>query len=318
MPFVGQVASAPANTDFVNYGQEVFDRGMAAANSSWSLFTDVRGTIGSEGIDLFNIGPSPGVSEITSSRPFASLRKYNRRIPPKKWGPDGISLRRDEVEGDKTGAVAKRLKDYLDVVSDFYWKPVIDTLLGNPTGIDGVAILSNSHPHGPSGATWDNLAAAWSTSVVEGSIERMYALRNEYGEPMGIRPTHILVGPALEKEALEFSGSDRIVPIGPAGAEAATSVNAAVVFRNWVGGRFNVIMDPRITGTGFSSSWFLMDLSKPGVRPIVGGEVIGPQAFVADSPNSPHMIDRSEYAYYAEAFASIGGAIPHVIDGYIA
>jgi hypothetical protein len=308
----GQLAGASANTEYKNYGQEIFNRPMGGP---FSLYTQILPCDG-RALELDAIGPSSEAEEMLGSRVWTGFRQYAKRVEVKPYSIKGASLRRDLVDKDPTGAMAARLRDFLDGARDFWDKPVTDVLLSNPTGIDGVALLSASHPHGPDGGTWDNITTGTlSQTELKTGWVAMTSLRNERGAPMGIMPTHLMVGPKYYREALDLTGSARPVPISTAGAVDATStVQSAVLQENWLKGQLQVILNPRMVGTTYEDDWFLMDLSK-SVRPIVAGEAIAPEAFVATSADSAGMQNLSQYRYWVEGYAAIGGGVPHVIYG---
>lgn len=312
---VGSLSIASANTQFLSIGQEVFNRPMDGQFSLYSTEQPCDGLY----MELDALGAAAGVSELTGSRPGANIRAYARRVPVKPYTTPVLELPRNVVENDKTGMVSKRLTDYLNANAAFWDKPVTDALLANGTCIDGVALLSNSHPFADqSGGTWDNLGAAFSAAQLYAGWEAMTSLVNEFGEPMNLRPTHLMVGPSLEQEAMDLLGVNRGVPYNSSGApDATSSVVAAIQLENWLKGRLQLIVNPRIVGSGFSASWFLMDLSRPGAKPMAVGQAIAPQPFVVQSGESEPMLQRSAYAYYVEGYCAISAHIPHVVYGYI-
>lgn len=313
---IGSLAQSGANTDFLAIGQEIFDR---PPEGPFTAFTEVLPCDGLS-LEIDGLGPSMAVEELLGSRVFENVRAYAKRIEVKPYSV-AMTLPRLRVEKDKTGQVQKRLRDFLNANASFWDKVATDVFLTNPTGIDGTALLSNSHPWGASGGTWDNLGGgAISSSELRAAWEAMTSLTNEKGEPMYLRPTHLMVGPAYEQEALDLVGAMRAIPYNSSGApDATSSVVAAVTLENWLKGRLQVIVNPRFVGSAYDESWLLMDLSKPGVKPIVMGEAIRPQPFVVDAsqPGADPMLNRSEYAYYVEGAAAVGGFIPHCCFGYI-
>lgn len=311
----GQLGGIAVNTEFVTAANEVFNR---RAGGPWQQFALVQ-SISGRTLEIDAMGPSPAISALNGSRPYSSLRQYARAFPVKAYTTPALELGRDVVELDKSGNVAARLRDYLSAAANFWEKPVIDALLSNPIGIDGVSILNDTHPHAPAGGTWDNkVTTALSQSTLETGIVAMRGLRLENGEPAGIFPTHLVVGPANEREALDLTGADRAVSYDNAGApDTAASVVAATTIRNWIGGRLTVVVVDRFADGTNDNSWMLMDLSKPGVRPLIVGEGIAPQGVVVDDPGSENMKERSSYAYYCEGYAAIGGYIPHCIYGRV-
>lgn len=310
----GGTANAVAiNTEFATMASDIFNR---KTDSVWSQFAKMV-PISGRYLELDAIGPSPAVSKMLGSRPFASLRAYAKPTPVVEYSADGLELDRVLVEGDKSGIVRARLADYLASTADFFEKPVIDLLLSNPTGIDGVSLLNDTHPYAAAGGTWDNkTTSTLSQSELETGIVAMRGLRFENGEPAGFFPTHLVVGPAQEREALDLVGESRLVPYNSSGAPDATSSVVAVAgLRNWIGGRLSVIVVDRFANGTNDSDWLLMDLSKPNVRPMAVGQLSAPSGVVNDSPTSEAMVQRAAYQYYVGASAAITGYAPHCIYG---
>lgn len=307
----GALATANANTEYLNYGQSIFDRPMSGP---FEVYTQIL-TCDGRALELDGIGPSSEAEELLGTRTWKAFREYAKLIQVKPYSIKGASLPRLRVDKDPTGAMAARLRDFLDGARNFWDKPVTDVLLSNPTGIDGVSLLNDSHPYGADGGTWDNKTTDTlsQTSLTAGWVA-MTGLRNEEGAPMGIMPTHLMVGPSQYREALDLTGAARPVPFSNAGApDASSNVVAAVMQENWLRGQLQVVLNPRMIGTN-ASDWILMDLSK-SVRPIVAGEAIAPQAFVATGADSPGMQQQSEYRYWVEGYAAIGGGVPHIVYG---
>lgn len=308
----GALATANANTEYLNYGQEIFNRPMGGF---FELFTQVLPCDG-RALELDAIGPSSEAEELLGSRPWSAFREYAKRAEVKPYTIRGAALRRDKVDKDPTGAMAARLRDFLDGARDFWDKPVHTLFFSNPTCIDGVALLSTTHPHGADGGTWSNkTTSTLSQSTLKDGWVAMTGLRNERGAPMGIQPTHLMVGPKFYREALDLTGAARPVPVSSAGAaDASANVVAAVMQENWLRGQLQVVLNPRMVGSDYEDDWYLMDLSK-SVRPIVAGEAIAPAAHVALGDDSEGMQQLSEYRYWIEGYGALGGGVPHVIYG---
>jgi len=309
----GQLGAINVNTEFTTMANDIFNR---KTDSAWSALAKVI-PISGNSLELDAIGPSPAVQKMLGSRPFSSLRAYSKPTPAVEYTAEGLELPRSLVEGDKSGMVRSRLADYLSATADFFEKPVIDLMLSNPIGIDSVTLLNDSHPYGASGGTWDNkVTDTLSQTSLEAGIVAMRGLRFENGEPAGFFPTHLVVGPANEREALDLVGADRMIPVSNAGApDAAANVVAAVTLKNWVGGRLSVIVVDRMANGTNDSDWILADLSKPNVRPLAVGQLIAPAGVVVDNPQSEAMVQRANYQYYVSANAAITGYAPHCVYG---
>lgn len=216
-----------------------------------------------------------------------------------------MTLRRKTVEYlDKNlGIVSSTIRNFMATGAQAYDQECIRELtaasdLGN-TCFDGVALISASHPYGSAGATWSNLASgtnySWTAQDAGRQAMREFTLEN--GEPAGMNATHLLVGPKLERKAKDANeAKDRIVLLGPTGVETTSSapgVNTATPFTNVWAGELNVIVDSRIT----DYTWRLMDLSKPGVRPIYLYEAKAPSPQIMDQMDNPDVFNRDVFTY---------------------
>jgi hypothetical protein len=112
-------------------------------------------------------------------------------------------------------------------------------------GGDGVALCSDSHPLSPvKSGTQDNKGTAALTKAnVSVAREAMMAWTDDNGQKVAVTPTHILVPPSLEDEALEISKS----LLDPTSANNTINVHA---------GRFQVIVWHYLTDT---NNWFMLD-----------------------------------------------------------
>lgn len=312
----GGLAQAAANTAFLAKGEEVFSRPKEAL---YGLYTETVACDGQH-LEIDAIGPSPVVAEIVGSRRFGSMRAYARRERVKRYGPAAIERPRLAVDKDKSGLESKFLSDYLSASASFFEAPVTAFLFTNPTGIDGVSLLNDSHPYAYGGSTWDNKSAnALSPSEFDTAISAISGLRLESGEPAGFFPTHLMVGPALRKMAHDLCVADlRPFPMAATGLEAYSSALAPTAIPNFMKGQIQVIVNPRFANGTNDSDWLLMDLSRPGAKPIIVGEAIAPQANVVDDPKSEPMIQRSAYQYYIEGQAALAGFCPFGIYGKLA
>jgi len=301
-----QLATASANTEYLAYASELFDRPI---DGPFSLYTQILPCDG-RALELDSIGPSGEAEEFLGTRAWTSLREYAKRTEVKPYSLKGLSLRRDRVDLDKTGAMAQRLRDYLSGASNFWDAPVTSAFLANPTGIDGVSLLSTSHPHAFGGGTWSNkVTTAFSQAAIDTGWAAMSALRNEAGAPFNIKPTHLMVGPSLYASAVAIAGV-RPVGVGTAGTIVTSGAVAAVPGPSYL--NLEVVLNTRMIGDN-ASDWFLMDLSKPGVRPMVAGEAIKPEAKI--QLEGEGLAQFSQYRYWVEAYGALGGGVPHVIYG---
>ena len=311
MNSAGQLNTSSANTAFMAMGSEVFAR---AENLAWQTYVKSVPCDGAN-LEIDAIGPSPEVREMTSIQRFGAYREYARRVAVKPYSADAVEFARARVDGDKSGLIELALKDYLDSVKSFFWKPVVDLLNSNPTCIDGGALLSTTHSYASGGGTWSNkVTTAFTPAAMATGVQAMVALLLENGAPASIRPTHLYVNPNLERDAKDAIGVQRPMPVDNTGVVNATSgVVAAVLGQNWLAGELQLIVEPRSSTT---TDWLLIDCSKPNAKPIIAGMQGAPEPIInGPGTNSQTYFDRDVYQYTVRARAALSGFMPHVIYG---
>jgi hypothetical protein len=309
----GQVKLEAASTAFKALSEQIFGGAKEAIYGSftWTLPCD------GEYFEVDALGPNPAVREIVGSRKWASLRAYVNRVRVKKWGPDGLPMSILKIKADRLGLVEKQLAAYLRSVENFYEKPVTDFLLSNPTGLDGVALLHDSHPYAPDGGTWDNKTTdTLSPASFATGIAAMESLQLENEEPAGYFPNILMVGPSNRKLAEDLCNNPmRVVPVSADGVEAYSSALAATAIPNqWIVGKITPVINPRFVGS-HASDWLLMDTRREEARPIIVGEAIAPAGYAVTNPESEGMVDRSEARFYVEGFGALMGGNPYSIYG---
>lgn len=230
---------------------------------------------------------SPG-----ESREYAQMRAYGQTYGVKQI-EKAMELARTDVELDPSGRVAGGLAEWVSREALLVDEDIWSEILSNPTGIDGVAMFSDSHPYGPGGATQDNLTtSALSHGSFRAAIAAMRNFKREDGTPYGVNPTHLFVGADLESTALEVTGADRAYNITNAGAfDGTANVVATGVQQNVMAGRCTVVVVPWITD---AEEWILFDLSKRA-KPFYA-EVSPIMEFMPD-PNDPTLRDRDMLRY---------------------
>ena len=219
MPIQGAVNNVNANTVYMERGSEIFSRPQTGF---WALFTDRMPLNGQQlGVEAF--GPSPTVAELVGDRQFVGLREYLKTQPVLPYSTKGLELDRTSVDQDVTGAMSKRLTDYL-ADGDYFWdKLVTDILITNTaTGIDGVSLINDSHPNASGGGTWDNkTTSALGYASFDAGMAAMRVLVGENGEPLNVAPSHLMVGPNLARTALEVVAAIRPVPYSATAQDAS-------------------------------------------------------------------------------------------------
>lgn len=206
------------------------------------------------------LGAIPGLTEWLDERRLDNLRAENIVVINKDWS-SGIRIDRNDIADDRLGIVTPRLqalaqkagRHYGTLIADFLLNGFATTKFG--ASYDGQAFFSASHKSGDEPTQSNTNAAALDPTAYDAARAGMQKLEDEFNEELGIMPTHILVGPDLERTALEVVKATAIAnPAGTAGIQ------------NVFAGTAEVIVSPKIKGA-FANHWFLLDLSM-GVKPI--------------------------------------------------
>jgi phage major head subunit gpT-like protein len=253
------------------------------------------------------VGKIPLMERWLGSRRVKSLRMFNQVIVAEPWVATMEVRRRQLMFADQLGVVARALKKFIAIQANVFDKDANTVLFSNsgagPTGFDGVALFSASHPYGPAGATQSNLAAgvALSGPALDTAMTAMSGLRLENGEPAGINPDTLIVGPALRFRAMSLVGamSDlRPIAVDAAGLESGTRV-AVAASSNVYQGSLKVVVDMRrpATGTG-AFYWELVDSTQP--KALVRHVQRAPEPHHQDQMDSPARFEFDVFRYGME------------------
>jgi phage major head subunit gpT-like protein len=212
----------------------------------------------------------PMLEPWVGARRFSFLREYNQTVV---MGPAWVQTipftRRQMQIGDQLGVIARGIKNFLSVQTGAFdataFAKYFSAAGAGPTGYDGQAIFSANHPHGPSGAVQSNLSAgvAFSPAALDAVMTTMRGLRLENGEPAGVNPDTLIVGPALEQRMKAAIGADlRVVAVDNTGKEAAAAVVAAAATTNVFKGVVTGVVDNRRPASGTGAFWWEVRDSK--------------------------------------------------------
>lgn len=256
-------------------------------------------------------GANPAFEAWEDEAHFGSLREHSVSMPFARQKA-GLSLSRAEVVYDQTGTVEQKLSSFTANVGYLFEKLVIAKLASNPTGIDGVSLLNDSHPFAQSGGTWDNsVSTALSFDAVKVGKAAMASLKDEYGEPLDLSPNVLLVHPDEERTAREIAqADDRPISVGTAGAINTVGIGATGV-TNVYRGAMDVIVSPRWT----SGDWLLCDTR---YAPIALGVWRRPEAIVSDDMSSELRQRQDKFLYAIESDVNTCGLQPYGVYGKIA
>lgn len=281
------------------------------------LFTDF-GQVNSEKVNIgvFYGFPRPLVWDgdrvitdlVTKSQTY-DLRTYQA----------AVKVHRRSIEKPGNTDIDQAFGSFFDVARIWMDDIILSALLANTLiSYDGIELLSDSHPDAGSGGG-DNLTTnAYSSGEMNTRIAAMRGRTDVDGRPLGIRPSHILAGPANEEAILAAVSADRAVFVdedGNINTGGTPAAGGATTIPGLTGrpGRLTPVISEYVTGGQF----VIMDVTKRG-RPLIWrGDTSARQAIVDDPADG--LVFTTDHYYYGTLLdgVPIGGAW-QLIDGRIA
>lgn len=291
------IAGGAANAAYTTY-VEKYQELYKYFPGMYSAYTETV-PVDTKKLDYNFIANLPVMRKWQGARHEKTLRHYNQTHEIETWEAT-LRLKRLDVTADKIGMVGRALSTFLQANTSVYDDAVTleyDKSSGaGPTGYDGVALFATTHAHVPNTS---NLGSGTnlSHSALVTAEQTMALLQFENTEPAGITPNAMRVGPKLKRRAMQLLESkQRLVIVDndgnldSAGTDDVVGVTAAA---NIWEGDYILYVDNRVTGF----YWDLLDLTKPGVRPMVLLEYRKPEPFVFDKMTDPERVNHDDFLY---------------------
>jgi phage major head subunit gpT-like protein len=175
-----------------------------------------------------------------------------------------LGVDREEIEDDSLGLFEPRVQEFGRVAARIWERLLLDALInGNAAtslGFDGVSFFSTAHTLNPAANQSNAISGATTVlSSVNLDIQRtaMQLFTGEDGRFLGVKPTHLVVPPALEMTARQILNAQTVVTGGT----------------NVFQGLLDIIVIPELPAGGVAppinnSTWYLVDLSAP-IKPLL-------------------------------------------------
>lgn len=282
-------------TAFEAWGQEAYVAGLAGPYGNWTQ--TINAPAGTNRMELHFLTNTPVMRQWTGARRYKALRHYSQSIKYIDWEAT-IALSKNLVDTDPAGVVSSLMPQFtsqLDAFDSAVATAFDQSSGAGPTGFDGVALFSASHPHSSSGSTQSNLAAATNLSHAN-LVAAEYAgalLTQENTRPLNVVYNTMRVGPKLKRRAMELLSAQRTVAIDATAAEATASVVAITTRNNTYQGDMTLVVDPRVT----TFYWDLIDTTKGPVRPMTLFVVQNPEVVNRTDATDPHVFEHKEYIF---------------------
>lgn len=243
------------------------------------------------------LGAIPGLTEWLGDRAVKDLAQDGFVIKNKDFEAT-VAVSRNDIEDDNIG-VYTPLFSQLGENSKQHPDELIFSLIAEgftKTCFDGQFFFDTDHPNG-SQSVWSNKSADTLTATAyETARQTMMSLKNEEGRPMRVTPSHLIVPPQLEKEALDIVRAD------------LTASGDSNVWRDSA----DVIVAPELSDN--PTYWFMAALEKP-VKPFILQMRKEAQFVSLDNIDDENVFMRKEYIYGVDYRGAVGYGLPHLIFG---
>ena len=128
---------------------------------------------------------------------------------------------------------------------------------------------------------------------------QMYSFRGHNGQPVNTRPTHLIVGPALEDTAREILYSDTYRDSNDQ------------EFANPHKDKVKLVVSPRLTGTN-ANYWFLGRFTG-ALKPILVLKNKEASLTILNQPNDENVFMDGRILFGAEAYGNAAALFPHLL-----
>lgn len=243
------------------------------------------------------LGAVPGLREFKDERKPGQLFGYSYEITNKKF-ESTLDVDRDHLEDDRTGEIMMAVTSLATKAGQHYTRLICETFkLGFTTPIwDGQNFFSASHPLGSNSLSGTNDLTAANVDLVENLLAGQ---KDDTGEPLGYRGTHLIVGPYTFPKA-----------------------NALVNTQFLAGGasnlyyqRYKIVVLPYLALT--DKQWAVADLSE-GLLPFIL-QIRVPINLVAKTDlNSDRAFDKDVFTWGTRARHNAGYGNHQLIAGAVA
>ena len=264
----------------------IYDEAFAQASGVWELLA-TKVESGQRTEDYTWLGELPQVREFADERVLKSLTAYGYSIRNRKWEAT-IAVEREVLEDEQYGQVKMRVQSMAEAAAAHFDQLLFSLIASGESALcyDGKPFYAFNHP--VAGRTVSNVGdRPLTTENLEAALTQMARVPLDNGEPMLIRPTHLLVPPELRFTAKRILNSAFYPEATGAGKPGE---NAANVLQS----ELQLITSARLTSP---TEWHVFDANR-GVKPFIVQQRIAPEFSALDGSGG----DESEAAFMRDIY----------------
>ena len=211
----------------------------------------------------------------------------------------GVSVR--EIATDSWGFYSSAVKQLAENAVRLWDRLATEALTNGGSWIDGKAFFATDRKYGKNTIN-NKTTSALSASTFNSAYEAMASYVDHAGNPLGVIPDTLMVGPKNRTTAFEILNSKLVASGG------ATIENA-----NY--GVAEVIVNPYLVGT-YDDYWFLMS-TKNAIKPVALQKSQEGELAAQNQPTDDCVFQEGKALYGTSAYGSAAAAFPHLVYGGI-
>lgn len=265
------------NTSYIDMFEEFFG---GPAPGVWNVFTE-EVPVDDDRFEIPLIESLSVIRKWEGAKVVNGLRAFAQSLDMVEW-EHTWGVERRHIDYDKLDIAGKKLRGAMqESAMESKDKIIFDELVSasgaGPTGIDGVALFSASHPLADASTQSNLTTSALSFDQYDALQLAAGGLKKYNGEPANVAYDTLVVGPKNRRIALEIAGGETAGQwVKSNGAfdyrgttSGGTDVVGAIPGVNVFQGEVDVIVWNRLTGT-YDDYYYMIDSSKP-VKPMLLG-----------------------------------------------
>ncbi|WP_436882614.1 Mu-like prophage major head subunit gpT family protein [Enterobacter asburiae] len=276
---------------FINL-KTTFNKAFSAAPSMWDKVATLVPSTGSEN-DYAWLQNFPRMRKWVGDKMIKSLAAHKYTLVNDDYEAT-VAVKRNHIKDDQLGIYAPQAQDAGFSAKQWPDELVFEVLNKSFTEkcYDGLPFFSDKHMIGKAQYSNTGKKALDASSVAKAKASygaartQLSKIKDEDGRPLNIRPTLLVVPPALEDEANTLMTAERL------------DDGKANIYK----GTATVLVVPWLTS---DTAWFLMDVSRP-LKPLIFQQREAPVFVSQTDMNNPDVFNRGEYKFGAEARGAAG------------